>query len=356
MTETKKGFSIFSYINICTIIVGVFFLVVLAVGAIVGISFTNMLYDCIMRFSRNAILVLAMLPAIRSGMGPYFGLPVGIVCGLLAEVIAIRNDFLSWGFLYVSVVLAILISIPVGYAYGKFMNAVKGKEMIVGVFTGFSFIAFFGIIWHIIVPRPNIWYWWGPDWLITTIQLDQVNANLILDKFLSFKIGQNITVPTGTLLTIFLLCFLIYLFFRSKPGIAISASGASPMFARAAGLHVENNRIVASIISTALGALGIIVYGQSFGYIQLYDAPMMMTFPAVAAVLIGGATMRRARVLHVILGAFIFNSLLASFIPMSNVLLSGTDAAVLTDVIRQVVQNGVILYALIQFCKGKQGK
>jgi len=354
MTETKKTFNIFSYVNIGTIIIGGFLLVIVAMGTVAGIPLTMMLNDCITRFGRMGILVLAMLPAIQSGTGPNFGLPVGIMCGLLAECIAIENNFFGWGFILVSTVLAIIIAIIVGYGYGKLMNAVKGSEMTIATYVGFASVGLMNLVWVSTLFTSDKMAWFLGDGLRTTIQLDQVNANLILDKFLAFKIGANITIPTGTLLIVFLLCYLLYLFFRSKPGVAISASGANPMFARAAGLHVDNNRIIASILSTVLAALGIIIYGQSFGYVQLYDAPMMMAFPTVAAILIGGATASRAKVFHVILGAFIFNSMLATSLPVINRMLVGTDASVLTDVIRQVVQNGIILYALMQVKGGSR--
>ncbi|MCL1906145.1 MAG: ABC transporter permease, partial [Clostridiales bacterium] len=163
--------------------------------------------------------------------------------------------------------------------------------------------------------------------------------------FLAFKIGNFITVPTGVLLFFFFCCFLVYLFFRSKAGIAVSAGGANPMFAKAAGLNIDKNRILANMISTVLGAIGIIVFAQSFGYTQLYDGPLLMAFPAVAAVLIGGATAQRARVLHVIIGALIFNGLITTAPPVANELFVGTD---LSDIMRAIVQNGIILYALTQ--------
>jgi simple sugar transport system permease protein len=348
MTETKKGFNLFNYVNMGTIIIGAFLLVVITTGTFVGIPLTAMLHDCITRFGRNGIFVLAMLPAIQSGTGPNFALPLGIMCGLFAQCIAIENGLMGTSFMLVSAVIAILIGIVMGFGYGKLINAVKGSEMTIATYVGFASVGLMNLVWVSKLFVSEKMAWFLGIGLRTTIALDAVNANYILDKFLAFKIGENITIPTGSLILVLLLCFLMYLFFRSKPGIAITASGANPMFARAAGLHVDNSRILASIVSMVLGAVGIIVYGQSFGYMQLYDGPFYMAFPAVAAILIGGATARRARVFHVVLGAFIFNSLLATSLPVINRLLAGSDAMVLTDVVRQIVQNGIILYALMQ--------
>ena len=122
------------------------------------------------------------------------------------------------------------------------------------------------------------------------------------------------------------------------------------MFASAAGLNVDRNRIMANIVSTILGALGIIIYAQSFGFTQLYSDPLMMAFPAVAGILIGGASVKRARVLHVLVGALLFQGLMATSLPVANTLFAGTD---LSETLRMIIQNGVILYALTQAAGGK---
>ena len=88
---------------------------------------------------------------------------------------------------------------------------------------------------------------------------------------------------------------------------------------------------------------GIMVYAQGYGFMQLYNGPQMMGFHSVAAVLIGGATPKRARIPHVLLGTFLFQGLLMFTPPVSNKLLAGTD---ISDTMRQIIQNGVILYAL----------
>jgi simple sugar transport system permease protein len=65
-------------------------------------------------------------------------------------------------------------------------------------------------------------------------------------------------------------------------------------------------RILSVVISTIIAAVGILVYEQSFGFIQLYMAPLLMAFPAVAALLLGGASVSKASMGNVIIGAFLF--------------------------------------------------
>jgi simple sugar transport system permease protein len=117
------------------------------------------------------------------------------------------------------------------------------------------------------------------------------------------------------------------------------------MFAKSSGIDIDKCRIKANILSTIMGAIGIIVYSQGYGYAQLYTAPLNMAFPAVAAILIGGATASRAKVSHVIIGVIIYQGLFTSALPVANILFEGTD---LSETLRMIIQNGIILYALTQ--------
>jgi simple sugar transport system permease protein len=115
------------------------------------------------------------------------------------------------------------------------------------------------------------------------------------------------------------------------------------MFAKASGINTDNKRIMANMLSTVLAALGIILYGQSFGFSQLYDFPLLLAFQAVASILVGGATAQRAKVFHVILGTFIFQGLLTNSLPVLTTMFQIGD---LTEIMRLILQNGIILFAL----------
>ena len=93
--------------------------------------------------------------------------------------------------------------------------------------------------------------------------------------------------------------FLVWAFFRTKTGTAITAVGSNPEFARASGIDVDKMRTISVVMSTVLGAIGILVYEQSFGFIQLYMGPFYMAFPAVAAILLGGASVNKATMVNV---------------------------------------------------------
>ena len=347
--EENKGFSVKTLTNavsLPTLIIGVFWILLLVLGVVKGLSFQELFSDSFRRFGRWGILTLAMVPAIKSGTGPNFALPIGIVCGLLAEMCAIVFNFTGFGWVIASMLMGIVFASLVGYGYGKLMNAVKGSEMAIATYTGFAATMVFSILWLILPFRdPRILWPLGKGTGVRqTIQLDQIGSAQILDNLWTFQIG-GISIPTGMLLVFFFFCFVVYLFTRSKMGIAIAAGGSNPVFASAAGLNVDRGRIMANVVSTVLGAIGIVVYDQSFGYSQLYVAPLYMAFPAVAAVLIGGASVGKVKVIHVIVGAFIFQGIMTTSMPVANEWFAGSD---LSETLRQIIQNGVILYALVQ--------
>lgn len=349
MTEVKEKDSIsikaiVNHIGIPTLFVGLFLVFTIILGSFLGISTATLISDTIKRTGMNGILVLAMVPSIQSGTGPNFALPVGIICGLFALVCSIEFGLMGWPLLIVSLLFSIFLAIIVGYFYGRLLNAVKGSEMTIATYTGFSVVALMNLAWLMIPFKNAKMRWFMGDGLRETIQLEGVEAAQILNNFGMFKIGEVI-IPTGLLIVFLGTCFLVWLFFKSKTGIAISAGGINPKFADASGLNNDRNRIIANVLSTVLGAVGIIVYSQSYGYAQLYGGPLMMAFGAIAAILIGGATAQRAKVSHVIIGVILFQGLLTSALPVANIVFAGTD---LSETMRMIIQNGIILYALTQ--------
>ena len=121
------------------------------------------------------------------------------------------------------------------------------------------------------------------------------------------------------------------------------------MFARATGINIDKVRIESVVMSTVLSAVGIIIYQQSFGFVQLYLAPFYMAFPAIAAILIGGASVNRATIANVVIGTFLFQGILT----MTPTVVNGLIKTDMSETIRIIVSNGMILYALTR--KGGAG-
>ncbi len=355
------------------LIITIFFTLICLLAIMQGLPFLPLLSDSLVRFGMNAILVLAMVPAIQCGIGPNFGLPIGILTGLLGTILSFQMGYTGWAGFAMAIVLALPFTIIAGVLYGLMLNRVKGSEMIVSTYTGFSVVSLMSIGWILIPFTDTRMAWPLGRGLRNVISLDDTFGKLLNDalsiKFLrELSTGKIITlfnktgnyvlnnysteqyhtvfsIPTAMLIFVALVCLLVWLFTKSRSGVMLKAAGDNPRFAEASGINVNYYRVVGTAMSTVLGAVGIIVFSQSYGFMQLYQAPLMAAFPAVAAVLIGGATAKRATIIHVIIGAFLFQGLLTIALPVANSILTEGN---LSEIIRQVVQNGVILYALTQ--------
>ena len=324
------------------------FLVVLLIGAYYLDLPMGLLGGSVLaRFGMNALLVLALIPTIQSGTGPNFGLPIGILCGLVAMTLAIELELAGFSALFFSAAIAILLGVVVGYLYGLLLNRVIGQEMTVGTFISWAVVSLMSIFWLMAPYRSPEMVWpVGGEGLRVTIVLTG-RMDQLLDRLWAFRIGP-MTVPTGLLLATALFCVLLWYFMRSRTGLAMTICGANPRFAQASGLDVNRYRLVGAVLSTAMAAVGIIIYSQSFGFIQLYQAPFFMAFAAVSAILIGGASLSRATISQALIGAFLFNSLLVVAPPVANRII----ASEIAEIMRMIISNGIILYALTRKSSG----
>ena len=313
----------------------------------VGVDLPTQITNIINRFSWNAVLVLAMVPMIHSGCGLNFGLPLAIICGLLGGTLSIELGFTG----PMSFVMAMLIATPfavlLGGGYGLLLNRIKGGEMMIATYVGFSVMSFFCMMWLLLpYSSPTMVYGLSGNGLRPTISLDGF-YNQVLAGFLHIKIG-NIEIPVGSLLVFALLAFLMWAFLHTKTGTAMTAVGSNPTFARAAGINVDRTRMLSVIMSTWLGAMGILMYQQGFGFIQLYNAPNNLTLPTVSAILIGGASVNKANITHVIIGTILFQGI----VTMTPTVMNSAIHMDMSEVIRIIVSQGIILYALTRKTEG----
>jgi simple sugar transport system permease protein len=311
------------------------------VGGIQGVPLGDLVNSSIGRFSMNALLTISMVPAIQCGIGPNFGLPVGIIAGLIGLVLSMEMGFTGFPGFIVASALGLSLGAVFGVLYGHLLNRVKGQEMMVGTYVGFAVVSGMCMFWLLMPFRhPRLIWTLGGEGLRVTISLSDFFSN-VLDNLLAIKIGA-IKFPTGLVLCVGLIAALYRLFEYTRAGIAMDLAGQNEQFARAAGINVERMRVTGTAMSTAMGALGIIFYAQSYGFVQLYTAPLMMAFPAVAAVLIGGASPETASISNALVGTLLFQTLLAITVPVSQSVISGD----ISEIIRLIVSNGMVLYAL----------
>ncbi len=324
------------------IIIGLFLLVLFVTAPFVGVNIGTSLSDTLNRFGMNAVMVLAMVPMIHSGCGLNFGLPLGIIAGLLGATISLQINIPGPASFFLAILFATPFALILGWGYGQLLNKVKGGEMMIATYVGFSSVAFMCIMW-LLLPFNNPTMVWGYSGtgLRTTISTEGYYLH-VLNNFLSLKLTEHLTIPTGMILFFAVLAFLIWAFLHTKTGTAMTAVGSNAVFARASGIDVDKVRTLSVVMSTWLGAIGILVYQQSFGFIQLYMGPFYMALPAVSAILIGGASVNKASILNVVVGTFLFQGIVTMTPSVMNSMIH-TD---MSEVIRIVVSNGMILYAL----------
>lgn len=335
--------SIYENLGIARIIITAFFILLCVIAVARNLDLAELLSSSLVRVGMWGIMVLAMLPTIVSGIGPNFGMSLGILCGLLGTLISIELRLNGFVALFTAILFSIPFSVMVGYSYGWLLNRVKGSEMMIATFVGFSAVSLMKIGWLYLPFKSPEMAWPIGRGVRVTISLLNRGMSKVLDDFWSFSIG-NVSIPTGSLLFFLFCCLIVWLFLRSKTGVAMYAAGNNPRFAQAAGIDVDKYRIIGTILSTILGAVGIIVFSQGYGFVQLYEGPMMMPMVAVAAILIGGASIRKATILHVIIGTFLFQGILVVAMPVANAFT--TDMSSMAEISRKVIQNGIILFAL----------
>ena len=331
------------------LIITAFLLLLLIMAPIVGADLPTQITNIIARFSWNGILVLAMVPMVHSGCGLNFGLPLGIISGLLGATLSVEFGFTGG----LSFVMAILIATPFalifGCGYGWLLNKIKGGEMMIATYVGFSSVSLMCMMWLVLPYKsPNMVWGLSGKGLRTTISLEGYYID-VLARILRIKIG-NLEIPTGTLLFFALLALLMWAFLHTKTGTAMTAVGSNPTFAKAAGINVDKIRLLSVVMSTWLAAIGILVYEQGFGFIQLYMAPFYMALPAVSAILIGGASVNKASIMNVIIGTILFQGI----VTMTPTVMNNMVHMDMSEVIRIIASQGMILYALTRRSEGSK--
>ncbi len=110
----------------------------LDISILLDLPMSNLFEGILVRTGMNGIMVLAMVPSIQSGTGLNFGLPIGIICGLIGTIISIEMNLVGANAFIIALVIGTVLGAIAGYLYGILLNKVKGQEMLVGTYAGFQ--------------------------------------------------------------------------------------------------------------------------------------------------------------------------------------------------------------------------
>ncbi len=324
------------------IIIAMFLLVLFIIAPIFGVRIDASLNDVIVRFGMSGIMVLSMVPMIQSGCGLNFGVPVGLISGMMGAVVSLEFNLTGVAGVGVAFLVGLAMAAVLGFLYGLLLNRVKGDEMIIATYVGFSFVFLMNIMWlKLPFKNPASVMGFKGEGLRVTISLQDYWIHVLSD-ILKIPVSKYLLIPTGMILFFMLMCLIVWGFFKTKLGTAITAVGSNPDYARASGININKMRIVSVMLSTMIAAVGMIVFQQSFGFVQMFNSPLAFVFPSVAAVLLGGASVNKATITNVVIGTFLFQGILT----MTPSVINSAINIDMSEIIRIIVSNGLIVYAL----------
>ena len=391
--------------------VTVMFVVLCIIGLICsGQTVSYVMYELFGRLSRNAFIVLALIIPIVAGMGINFAITIGAMAAQIAALWVIE-----WGISGLTgFLVAMLMTMPIaaffGYLIGKLMNKMKGQEMIGGLILGYFanglyqllFLFIFGNLIPLKAPGLVIK---GSTGVANTIDLSTdrgfkyaldgllrvsfSTAVLIIcgimavgalvmfamkkmEKKKAFtyagicvgaiamvqlpvvkNLFSMISVPMVTFFVVGLLCIFNNALMKTKIGQQFRAVGQNRTVANASGINVDRVRVIAIVISTVLAGWGQLIFVQNMGSFQTYGAHEQVGLYAGAAILVGGASIKKATNGQALLGCILFH-LLFIVAPSAGKNLFG-DAAI-GEYFRVFISYGVIALALVMYAWGDYKK
>lgn len=338
-------------IPIVKMIIPVFVLLMFVTLEVYDLEAGNYLTLTLNRTGMFMIAMLATIPTVHTGIGFNYGITIGFVCGLAGAVVGISTGATGGLLLLFCVLGSIPFALVSGYGYGKLLNMVKGSEPVIATYVGFAFVSLGSIVWITLDVSNEVLRFSNGAGIRVQVNLVDLCKD-VMTNFMAVQIG-SLTIPVGFLAICLLICLAYAVFMRSKTGMCMKICGDNPAFATAVGLNIDHYRTLSVVISTVLAAVGIAFYAQTFGYYQFYSEYLTLGFSCIAGSLIGGASGNKVSVFNVIYGCFLYEAILTLSTPVVNKIMPGVALA---EIVRIVVTNGIIVYALVKGGERAYGK
>jgi simple sugar transport system permease protein len=333
-----------------------------------GQPLTLVLDEIVNRLARNLFIVLSLIIPVIAGMGLNFGIVIGAMAAQIVIIAVTHWEIVGIPGFLLCVALATPIAIIFGYLTGKLLNMTKGQEMItsmiLGIFANGLYQLLFLFLVGTVIPMKNpkllisggvgikntvdlnggIKYALDNLWKMSLYELVYYVALIgvigyvaaiiykvvkkkgsikkqVIMAVLSLivvvacqlpeiaKILVYVNVPMISILILVVLCAFNVFIFKTKLGQDFRTVGQSAMVANASGINVNKTRIKAIIISTVLAAWGQIIFLQNIGTLNTYGSHEQVGMFAIAAILIGGASVSKATNKQAFLGVILFHTL-----------------------------------------------
>ena len=366
-----------------------------------GLTVPYVMYELFGRLSRNAFIVLALILPIVAGMGINFAVTIGAMAAQIASLWVIEWGISGLGGFMLAMVMTVPLAAVFGYLIGKLLNKMKGQEMIGGLILGYFanglyqllFLFIFGNLIPLNAPGLVIK---GSTGVANTIDLSTERGfkyaldglvrvdfgtglyilcgvlavfailSLLLKKQnlkqTGIKVGgcaalcliyqvpfvkeifSMVQVPVVTFLLVGMLCLFNNALMKTRLGQQFRAVGQNRTVANVSGINVDKVRVIAIVISTVLAGWGQLIFVQNMGSFQTYGAHEQVGLYAGAAILVGGASIKKATNTQALVGCILFH-LLFIVAPSAGKNLFG-DAAI-GEYFRVFISYGVIALALV---------
>ncbi|AZO95731.1 ABC transporter permease [Halocella sp. SP3-1] len=322
-----------------------FIIIVVLAAPMSGFSLSFLANEVMTRLTRNSFLILSLLIPVMAGMGMNFGIVLGAMAGEIGLIFITDWHIVGLPGILLAILLATPFAIVFGYFAGVVLNEAKGREMVTGLMLGFFMNGIYQLIvlygMGNIIPVSNNEILLSRGYGIrNAVNLDGVRQSL--DNLIRLNLF-GIKIPVLTIIVITGLCLFIIWFKKTKLGQDMRTVGQDMEVARSAGIDVEKTRIIAIIISTVLASYGMIIYLQNIGTVNTYNSHEQIGFFAIAALLVGGASVARASVFNVFVGVILFHTV---FIVSPRAGKELIGSAQLGEYFRVFITYGVIAFSL----------
>ena len=314
-------------------VVPITFFIICSVGFYYsGLPWVFFANDLLTRLARNSFLVISLIIPVLAGMGLNFGIVLGAMAGQFAAFITIVWNMTGMFGFFAACAMSVPFAVLFGWLTGMLFNKAKGKEMISGLILGFFANGVYQAVCLVligsVIPISNKSLLL-PSGIGLVNTLDLKIWQYAIDKFYELNIFRaltntwpalrepgygflrylNFNIPVLTLLIVALLCAGVHFLFKTKLGQDFRSVGQNRHIAEVAGIRVNRVRIIAVIFSTVLAAWGQLIFLQNLGNVQVYGSHVQVGTFAVAAILIGGATVSRATITQALVGTVLFHAL-----------------------------------------------
>ncbi|HPS87585.1 MAG TPA: ABC transporter permease [Spirochaetota bacterium] len=302
--------------------------------------------EVIIRIIRDSFLVFALIIPVTAGMGLNFSIIVGAMAAQAGWIFMLDHKVAGIPGIAGAAFAGVVISVVCGYAIGRYLNRVKGREMIATIIIGilgagiyqFIFLVGYGTF----IPASNRELLLSRGAGIRNM-VDLAPYRNIMDRLLLVDI-QGIQFPLFMLMLTSAGAATLKIILSTRLGQKFRAVGADRISAELAGISTDRVRVQAIILSTVFACLGQIIFLQNIGMVNVYTAHMNSDIFSCAALLAGGATIREAKIRHAILGIILFHSL---YIVTPQAGQNMFSNAALGEYFRSFIAYGSIAMALI---------